>query len=707
MNRAATLLALLSSAKAQYVFTEAPDSITWSDARAACISAGGDLASIHSDDDNAAALALTGDARGAWIGLNDKTTPDTFVWSDGTPVDYRNWASGEPNNSGGNEDSVALYHVATWNDYSDDTTAVHGYLCSFGTGGTQSQINVGDVVDGSITVGGTAAYILTLTEGQTVTIEVVLGTLRDSTLTIFAPGGSDQLAFNDDAGGSLASILDFTAPYGGDFVLSVAGYANANAGSFTIAVQSQNDPCGEAGTHINTASGDILYSNSYDNGAVCTWYLDCGVGAIIELEIESMDTEHNFDYVSIYDGDSADATRLAHLSGNMNQISGDEYQVSSGSTMTVQFTSDGSVTRGGFDASYFCNYDNAPTDTPNAEGFAYHNVPGGITWGDAHAACQSAGSELASIHTAAMNDAALSISAANGACWIGFNDQAQEGSWVWSDGSGVNYMNWEPGEPNDLNGEDAAAIYATGTWNDYAEDGSTGVVEGYICNHVGGGGNIQPTGGTQGSILAGGQPVDYNLAATGGTTYDIEVVLGTLSDSTVAVLDTSGTQLAFDDDGGDGLGSLISWTAPYTGTFTVRVAPYSTSQSGSFTVQFGAGDDPCGAAGVTLSRGTGDIFFSNAYDNGAQCTWHINCPNAQQHVVLTFNQFQTEANYDFVDVYDGSSAGFGAQRLAHESGNTNPAAQTSTSSSMTVQFTSDGSVTGQGFDASYRCRNAH
>ena len=38
-----------------------------------------------------------------WIGLNTISVATGFVWSDGTPVNYANWAKGEPNNANGGE----------------------------------------------------------------------------------------------------------------------------------------------------------------------------------------------------------------------------------------------------------------------------------------------------------------------------------------------------------------------------------------------------------------------------------------------------------------------------------------------------------------------------------------------------------------------------------------------------------------------------
>jgi hypothetical protein len=77
-----------------------------------------------------------------------------------------------------------------------------------------------------------------------------------------------------------------------------------------------------------------------------------------------------------------------------------------------------------------------------------------------------------------------------GNLWLGFNDAAVEGHWVWSDGEGVVYTNWAPFEPNNQNNEDYAQMVGAGfpghapmTWNDILESG------------LGGGGQVTPPRG--------------------------------------------------------------------------------------------------------------------------------------------------------------------------------------------------------------------
>ena len=113
--------------------------------------------------------------------------------------------------------------------------------------------------------------------------------------------------------------------------------------------------------------------------------------------------------------------------------------------------------------------------------------------------------------------------------------------------------------------------------------------------------------------------------------------------------------------------------------------------------------------GDSLSMSSGDIFFSNAYDNGASCTWTITCPSSSDDVTVTFVAFETEANYDYVSVYDGyGSSALYSPQIFHESGSLSsiPSYDRSVSTTgnvATVEFDSDNSVAGLGFDMEWAC----
>ena len=50
-----------------------------------------------------------------WIGFNDIATTNTWVWTDGTPSDYTNWNTNEPN-GGHIENCAELLTSGLWND---------------------------------------------------------------------------------------------------------------------------------------------------------------------------------------------------------------------------------------------------------------------------------------------------------------------------------------------------------------------------------------------------------------------------------------------------------------------------------------------------------------------------------------------------------------------------------------------------------------
>ncbi|MSP91378.1 MAG: hypothetical protein EXR79_06190 [Myxococcales bacterium] len=104
---------------------------TWSQARAACQSWGGELASVRWADENdhvrALADATVGKGTSVWIGFSDAGVEGNWRWTDGSTTTFWGFGPGEPNNAGG-EDVAELTGNGVWNDIG--ATERPGFVCS-------------------------------------------------------------------------------------------------------------------------------------------------------------------------------------------------------------------------------------------------------------------------------------------------------------------------------------------------------------------------------------------------------------------------------------------------------------------------------------------------------------------------------------------------------------------------------------------------
>jgi hypothetical protein len=79
---------------------------TWNAAESACV-----MASIHSLAEYNFVRSLgTLDGVGYWIGARRENPAllNTFTWGDGTPFDFSQWSTNEPNNANGNEHCLRM-----------------------------------------------------------------------------------------------------------------------------------------------------------------------------------------------------------------------------------------------------------------------------------------------------------------------------------------------------------------------------------------------------------------------------------------------------------------------------------------------------------------------------------------------------------------------------------------------------------------------
>lgn len=87
-------------------------SMTWTDARQACLNMGGHLVTSTSLAENNFLFNLWPNG---WIGLTDEVVEGQWRWVTGEPFSWSNWNGGEPNNSN-NEDYIQFVGGGKWND---------------------------------------------------------------------------------------------------------------------------------------------------------------------------------------------------------------------------------------------------------------------------------------------------------------------------------------------------------------------------------------------------------------------------------------------------------------------------------------------------------------------------------------------------------------------------------------------------------------
>ena len=94
-------------------------------------------------------------------------------------------------------------------------------------------------------------------------------------------------------------------------------------------------------------------------------------------------------------------------------------------------------------------------------------------WQEGNSYCEKVGAKMASIHSAAENDFIFNqIMSRYGRArnvYLGLNDIKNEGKFEWTDGTEVDYLNWNRGEPNGLPGENCAEMltqHNAKVWND-------------------------------------------------------------------------------------------------------------------------------------------------------------------------------------------------------------------------------------------------
>ena len=118
-------------------------------------------------------------------------------------------------------------------------------------------------------------------------------------------------------------------------------------------------------------------------------------------------------------------------------------------------------------------------------GSCYAHVDDSLNWNQAENCCVAWGGHLASIHSNDTNTILNGIRNQGRSTWIGLSDTANDGVYVWTDGTQCDYKNFASGQPNSANGESCFFFYNGAlTWHDYYCSSSTlgvNILTSYIC----------------------------------------------------------------------------------------------------------------------------------------------------------------------------------------------------------------------------------
>lgn len=249
-----TPLATCNDACSMYFYN--PQGLTGQQAQAFAQNFGTNLVSVQAASENnclAGALVANGFGGIIWIGFNDEAQENNFVWYDQSPVNYTNWAGGEPNNSG-NEDCTQIYPDGQWNDLS----------CTSGNSKSVIEVNLCPQI--TITPSGPTTFC----EGGSVTLvaSTILGSFPYAYQWSPAVGLSATNVPNPVASPTVTTVYT---------VRSTDRYGCYSEESVTVTVIPSPTPVFDITTPIcEGIPTTVTYTGTGTAGATYTWNFDGG-----------------------------------------------------------------------------------------------------------------------------------------------------------------------------------------------------------------------------------------------------------------------------------------------------------------------------------------------------------------------------------------------------------------------------------------------
>jgi subtilase family serine protease len=245
----------------------------------------------------------------------------------------------------------------------------------------QATLNRGSVAAGGTLTGNSYIYNQGTTTAASSAIGYYLSTdnvlSANDVLLTTTPGILLPARYGEPRTGSM-TVPATTAP-GAYFVLFVADPQNAvtetnelnNTASVpvTVGLPFAGTVVPKTGSATLTSCGTTVYdhggTDDYEDYANGTLTISPGTaGARVRLTLTSFNTESGFDYLRVYDGPSINSPLLASYNGIVAAGTAVTATNAAG-VLTLQFTSDGSVVRSGFEAAVACVGGSGNPGTPD------------------------------------------------------------------------------------------------------------------------------------------------------------------------------------------------------------------------------------------------------------------------------------------------------------------------------------------------------
>ncbi|XP_078593517.1 cubilin-like [Branchiostoma floridae x Branchiostoma japonicum] len=423
------------------------------------------------------------------------------------------------------------------------------------------------------------------------------------------------------------------------------------------------------------------YPDVYNNGENCNWLITAPEGSRIRLTFDSFDVEYGYDVLNIYDVANAAASLLRSLTGSLSVSP----IISASNVMFLRFTSDYSGTAQGFQFSFTTNFTICGGNLMAASGgpFTSPNYPG-------HYGNNETCEWLITVPTGSRLRLTFdSFDVQNGFDFLNIYDGA----------------NVRASLLRSLTGSRSVSpIVSTSNvmFLRFTSDGSV-TAQGFqfftsnisLC-----GGNLTAASG--GPVTSPNYPGDYYNDET------CEWLITAPEGSRIRLtFDSFEVQNHYDFltiyDGANVRASLLrrltgsQSISPIVSTSNVMFLRFTSD--GSVTAQgfqfFTSNISLCGGNLTAASGGpVTSPNYPGDYHNDETCEWLITAPEGSR-IRLTFDSFEVENHHDSLNIYDGANVR--ASLLRSLTGSLSVSPIVSTSNVMFLRFTSDGSVTAQGF----------